>query len=192
MVRRLAFAYVTTPDDAFHRERIGRLMDLLVEYKPLTEAQWAKQTPEDAAKWKAAEALRQRYDALLEQGEAARFSPEWIRLALEAGPEIDVRPQKNEPVAPYIPPATPETRDRSPEEAHRILEQDWRHQANGDFSPDAIRNEIRWVRVLATRLMRSWPERVDLSEPIARLDELGRQAGRSRTRRKDLFPSAAG
>jgi len=169
-------AYIMVPDDSFHHERIGRLMDLLVEYKPLTEAQWAKQTPEDGAKWKAAEEVRRRYDALLEQGEAARFSPEWIRLALEAGPGIDVRPQKNEPVAPYITPATPETRDRSPEEARQILEQDWRHQANGDFSPDAIRNEIRWVRVLATRIKRAWPDRADFREPLARLDALAREA----------------
>ena len=57
-------AYIAEPGDSFHRERIGRLMDLLVEYKPLTEAQWAKQTPEDGAKWKAAEEVRRRYDAL--------------------------------------------------------------------------------------------------------------------------------
>lgn len=180
-------AYIMVPDDTFHHERIGRLMDLLVEYKPLTETQWAKQTPEDAAKWKAAEALRQRYDTLLDQGEASRFSPEWIRLVLEAGPEIDMRPEKHERVAPYVPPATPETRDRSPEEARRLLEQDWRHQAEGDFSPDAIREEIRWVRMLATRFKRAWPDRVDFREPLARLDALARQARALSSPDEDLY-----
>ena len=171
-------AYILMSGDEFHYEHIGRLMDLLVEYKPLTDAQWAKQSPADRAKWEEADALRQRYEALRAGGAANRFSPEWIRLALEAGPRIDFRPEKNEPVAPYITPSTPETRDRTADEARQILEADWRHQAGGDFSPAAIRAEIRWTQALAARLQRAYPDRIDFGNAEVRLEELAAQAAR--------------
>lgn len=169
-------AYIQEQGDAFHHERIGQLMDLLVEYRPLTDAQWAKQSPADRMKWEEADTLRQRYEELRGAGGAARFSPEWITLALEAGARIDFRPVKQEPVAPYITPQTPETRQRTPEEARTALEADWRHQAGGDFSPDAIRNEIRWARALAERVSSVFPDRVDFSESLGRLDALASQA----------------
>ena len=167
--------YLLSGDDAFHRERLGHLMDLLVEYKPLTEAQWAKQSEADRTRWAEADALVERYAALQQGGQEKRFSPEWVRLALEAGPRIDFRPRVQEAVAPYQPPVTPETRTRTREEARHLLEQDWLHQVNGTPDGAAIRDEIRWTRALAERIMRAHPQAA-FGDALERLSALMGQA----------------
>lgn len=168
--------YIMTADDGFHQDSIGRLMDLMTEYKPLTEAQWAKQSSEERRRWEEVARIRARYEALRNAGESARFSPAWLEIAMEAGPRIDFRPFAQEAVAPYQPPATPETRTRTPEEAQRILEQDWLHQVDRNPSKEAIRNEIQWTRALARRIMRAHPGKVDFTDALARLSALAQQA----------------
>ena len=143
-------------------------MGLLLEYRPLTEHQKAKETPEDARKWQEAEAIARHFEGLKAQGEAARFSPEWIDVMLEAGRRIDLRPYQSEAVAPYVKPETPVTRDLAPEEARAALERDWLHQAGGNPSPERIRAEIGWARELADRL--------GVTAERATLDELQKQA----------------
>ncbi len=167
--------YITTAGNGFHYDSIGRLMNLMLEYKPLTDAQWAKQSREERRQWKEAEGLYQRYEQLRQAGLSARYSPEWIELALAAGARIDFRPTAQEAVAPYRPPTTPATRTRTPEEARRILERDWLHQVNANPDCAAIRNEIRWTRALAQRIMAAHEES-DFSEALTQLDELAQQA----------------
>ena len=54
------------------------------------------------------------------QGDAARFSPDWVRLILEAAPRLQLRPRLQEAVAPYVPPATyPTTSPRAAPAATR-------------------------------------------------------------------------
>ena len=173
---RTPVAYIMTPGNSFHYETVGHLMDLFLEYKPLTEAQWAKQTPEDKLHWEKAEELQQQFEQLRESGLDARFSPDWIELILEMGQHIDFRPVVQEAVAPYVKPATPETRDRTPEEARQLLEQDWLHQVEGNPSPTAIRNEIRWTRDLIKRIERAYPEQTSFTEAGKQLDTLAQQA----------------
>ncbi len=140
------------PNAAFNENQAGRLLDLLLEYQPLTEHQKQNQCPEDAAKWAEAEKLRAQFEQLKAGGAAEQFSPAWIDLMLEAGRQVVFRPYLNEPVAPYITPQTPTTRDLSADEARDALERDWLHQANQDPSPERIRNEIRWTRELLERI----------------------------------------
>jgi hypothetical protein len=173
---RTPITYIMTSGNAFHYETTGRLMELLLEYKPITDAQWAKQTPQEVERWKAAEQLQQRYEKLREAGLDARFSPEWIELMLAAGAQIDFRPTLQEAVAPYITPATPETHDRTAAEAQQILEQDWLHQVDGDPSPLAIRTEIRWARALADRIRRAYPEQSDFNDIFVQLNALAEEA----------------
>ena len=90
---------------------------MMVEYKPLTEDQWQRQTAADREQWEAAAAIQQRFEDLKAQGDAAQFSPEWIRIASDAGGRIQFRPFRSEAVAPYVTPQTPETRDLTAEEA---------------------------------------------------------------------------
>ena len=168
--------YILTASTAFHEEKVGRLIELLLEYKPITEDQWRKQSPEDVRKWEESERLRERFDNLLAQGDAARFSPEWVELVMAAGPAIDFRPYVHEPVAPYIRPSTPETRALTREEARQALEKDWLHQADGAPSPERIRDEIAWARDLAARIDAAYPGQVDFQAELSRLDALDAEA----------------
>lgn len=172
---RTPVAYIMTSGNSFHYETVGRLVELLLEYKPLTEAQWAKVSPEERQQWQEAEQFQRRYEQLRKAGLESRFSPEWIELILEIGARIDFRPTVQEAVAPYVPPATPETRTRTTEEARNILEQDWLHQADGNPDGMAIRQEIRWARELAARIMRLHPG-ADVAEALVRLDSLAQEA----------------
>ncbi|MBM3475957.1 MAG: hypothetical protein FJX75_22030 [Armatimonadetes bacterium] len=172
--------YLTARADAFQVSHAERLMGLLLEYKPLTESQKAKQTPEEVRKWEEADAIARRFEELKARGETARFSPEWIDVMLETGHRIDLRPYQSEAVAPYVRPETPPTRGLTPAEARAALERDWLHQAGGNPSPERIRAEIGWARRLADRGASSVAER-------AKLDELQKQAEALSAPDRDLY-----
>ena len=167
-------AYLTAVGADVNERLAARLMGELLEYKPLTDAQWRRLTPEQLRRWKDVQALERRYERLRAAGEAARHSPEWVELVLQAGPRIHRRPHVREAVAPYVTPATPETRDRTADEAREVLERDWLHQADGKPTPERIAREIDWARELADRLAAHGG--VDLSRERAELDDLARLA----------------
>ncbi len=162
-------AYLRSKGNEFHVQAAGRLVDLLTEYKPLTEAQRRQQSAGDPRKWEAAAALEKKFAALKARGEAAQFSPEWIELLLTAGRSIVWRPFEREAVAPYVTPSTPETRDLTAAEARAALERDWLHQADQKPTPERIRDELKWTRELAARLTRSG------DTPVAAAPEAGTQ-----------------
>jgi len=168
--------YLLAKDNDFHVKQAGRLVELLLEYKPLTAHQLAKQTPEDVKKWSEAERIRQKYERLKALGARAKFSPEWIEVMLEAGRRIQFRPSVSEAVAPYITPETPKTRNLTAAEARESLERDWLHQAGGDPTPERIKNEIRWARELAARIQSNHAGKVDFTNELAELDGLEKQA----------------
>ena len=105
--------YFASKDLDAHVRLVERLMALALEYKPLTEGQWARHTPEQRRQWEEVDRIQREFDALKAQGEAARFSPRWIELMTAAGAKIHFRPSEREPVAPYRTPSTPETRATS-------------------------------------------------------------------------------
>ncbi len=144
--------YLRTPGNDIHAKAVGRLVEMALEYKPLTEAQWARQPAEARAAWAEVDDLARRLGELTAQGEAAQFSPEWITLAFAAVPRITFRPVVNEPVAPYSHPETPVTRSLTAAEAQAVLERDWLHQADGKATVERVQHEIGWARELAARL----------------------------------------
>ncbi len=155
----------------------GRLVGLASEYRPLTERQWRDQTPEARRHWQEIDQLRERHDRLAVQGAAARFSPDWIALVMEAGPRIQFRPVVHEAVAPYVPPSTPETRDWSELEARQVLEADWLHQADGKPTVERIRQEILWTRELVARFREDGAgSNAAFDEALARLEALESRA----------------
>lgn len=164
--------YLVSGDGEFLQQRAGRLVDLLLEYRPLTERQWKGQTPEQLRNWKEADAIQQRFEKLKAQGEAVRFSPEWIDLMFEAGRRIQFRPVVSERVAPYVPPATPPTRALSGTEAEEFLHQDWLHQAGRKPTLERIQSEIQWTRDIIQRLVNSRPGKTDFSRELTQLKEL--------------------
>ncbi|MGQ9574208.1 MAG: LamG-like jellyroll fold domain-containing protein [Thermoguttaceae bacterium] len=168
--------YLLAPDDQFHVRHTQRLVELMLEYKPLTPQQWKKQSAEQLQKWQKAEAIQKRLEALKAQGQGAWFSPEWIEIILAAGPLIDFRPVVHEAVAPYVRPETPQTRDLSPAEAQEALQRDWLHQADQNPTPERIRSEIVWTRELAGRIAAEFPGRVDFATQLEELQRLEQQA----------------
>ena len=115
----------------YHIQAAERQIEMLLEYKPITGQQWRRQTPEDMRKWKELDAYRGKFEMIRALGEAGRFSPAWVELLVEAGRRIDLRPMDSEPVAPYVRPETPRTRNVAAAEAREILERDWLFQAGG-------------------------------------------------------------
>jgi hypothetical protein len=96
MLDRLAEAGLT-PEQWLAFERDGHLLaDLLLEYQPLTESQWARHTPEEAARWREAEALAERLRALADRGAEARFTARVDRSDDRSGPahSVPTRPPR--------------------------------------------------------------------------------------------------
>ena len=164
--------YLSAKEDDFVPAQTEHLLTLLTEYKPLTEHQIAAQTEDDKRKWEEADRLQERFDALASHGEDAAYASEWIDLMLDAGRRVQYRPHVNEPVAPYVKPETPETRDLTSEEARDALKVDWLFQADGESLRARARKEIQWARALAARIAKQHPDKVDFSDDLARLDRL--------------------
>ncbi|MBN1346777.1 MAG: PD40 domain-containing protein, partial [Phycisphaerae bacterium] len=179
--------FLMAKDDAAGASHASRLIELMLEYKPLTDDQWKRQTPEQVAQWKQADAIAARFEALKARGDAARFSPEWVDVILAAGRRIQFRPHAREPVAPYRTPSTPETRTLSAEEARAALERDWLHQADNKPTPQRIRDEIEWTLQLAGRIQADYPGKVDVYTELARLAELADLAARLTTPDPQLY-----
>jgi len=168
-------SYLTARGNDFHQRHVGRLVEMMLEYQPLTECQIAKQTPAERQRWAEAEAIAARFERLLAAGEASQYSPDWLDVMLEAGRRIEQRPRVSEPVAPYVTPSTPETRDLTADEARDALHRDWLHQAGGRVTPERIRQEIGWARELAERIEKKGVRTIfgdkNSSDPFSRIEE---------------------
>ena len=164
--------FLTAAEADWHVKQAELLVDLLREYKPLTEAQWRKQTPADRCKWQEADAVAARLAALKAKGAAARFSPEWIAFLLETAPRIQYRPVRSERVAPYVRPETPPARTLTAEEARQTLERDWLFQADGNATPQRIRDEIGFTRRLAARIEAAAQRKIRFARQAAELAAL--------------------
>jgi len=167
--------YLLAQGNDWHLRVAGRLVELMLEYKPLTESQRQKQTSEERRRWEEANAIAQRLEALKSRADAAQFSPEWIELILGAGPRIQFRPVVQEAVAPYVRPETPVTRSLSAEEGREALQRDWLHQADGNPTPERIKSEVQWTRELAERIRAAHPGRADFAKELAEVGQLERQ-----------------
>ena len=157
-----------------HVQQARRLVDLLLEYKPLTEQQWQRQTPEDRRRWEAAEQVRVKLDQL--QAQAPPFSADWIAFLVEIAPQIQARPERSERVAPYVRPETPLTKDLSADEARETAQRDWLFQADGQPTGQRIGQEIAWTRQLAARIEASTRGAVRFAESLAALEGMEQQA----------------
>lgn len=179
--------YVANVDANLDARLSERLIELLLEYKPLTDEQRKRTGAEDAGKWAEADRIKQQHDHLVARGDASRFSPEWIEVMMAAGKRIQFRPVRHEPVAPYVKPETPVTRTRSAAEARALLEKDWLHQADGKPTAARTRDEIRWARELACRILAIPGRQVVLTEELAELERLEKQITAAGAPERDLY-----
>ncbi len=162
--------FLSAEGNQLQRPVAERLIELLLEYQPLTEQQWSRQTPEQLDQWEEYGAIAARFEALLAAGEAAEYSPDWIRVILAAGDRIDFRPRVHEAVAPYVRPQTPETRDLDPAAARAALERDWLHQASGQTPPKQQHGVRTWNH--GTPLWTGTPTAERIRDEIVRTREL--------------------
>jgi hypothetical protein len=179
--------YVTDRAADANERLAGRLVELLLEYKPLTAHQWSKQTAADRRRWDEADKLRVRFETLKARGTAAQFAPEWIALMFDLGSRIQFRPSQREAVAPYITPETPETRTLTAAEARAALERDWLYQTDDNPTAARIRNEIQWAREMAERIRAAQHGQIDFRRELAALAELEKQAATLTKADVDLY-----
>ncbi|MDP6543745.1 MAG: hypothetical protein QGH60_07100 [Phycisphaerae bacterium] len=182
--------YLRSPDDSIHEKLADRVLGPLGEYKPLTENQWRRQTPENLKKWKALDAAEKKFAELRKQGAASRFSPGWIEAAMQIAQEfksVPSRPTGHERAAPYVRPSTPETKTLTPDQAKEALQRDWLHQADGKPSAGRIADEIKWTRALAARIKSESGGKVDLAAELAKLDVLAEAAGKLKSPDRELY-----
>ncbi|MCU0960380.1 MAG: LamG domain-containing protein [Pirellulaceae bacterium] len=154
----------------------GQLVELMLEYEPLTAEQQARLTSEQQTYWAEVRRIADEYAALRAAGGNAADSPAWIEIMLQAGRRVQPRPVVSEAVAPYRPPTTPVTRDLTADEARNVLQRDWLHQADGSPTRARILEEIRWTERLATRLARQGADDRLLTDCLSTLDELRARA----------------
>jgi hypothetical protein len=166
--------YLLNPEAGLNARLAGHLIELLLEYRPITEEQWRRQSSEEVTGWKKADALKARYDALAARGGKGGFDPEWIDLMIETSPCIQHRPRQYEAVAPYVRPDTPKTQARSAAEARKALEQDWLHQADRAVTAGRVRSELQWARELAARIGKALGGEAAFQKELAELEAIGR------------------
>lgn len=183
-------AYFTADGLSWNLKHARRLMNLVTEYKPLTEAQWSPLSEAERSEWQDVEALEARFASLEGLGPSGQCEADWIEAILEAGRRIVHRPVQHEAVAAYVEPYTPKTVSHTAREAEEIIERDWLHQADGTVTAERIRNEIAWARHMAARIGRASSGDVDFSEELAELDAL--EAGAKGSDDKELYFAVRG
>ena len=176
--------YLTNAGNSVCATAIRQLLGPMTESMPLTDDQWRQRPAADRAKWEPVNALNSAFDALLKQGDAARCSPEWVELLLRTakayGPTVEQRPG-NEAPAPWVLPATPESRTLATAEARKVLERDWLYQAGGSAAPGWIKAEIGWTRDMAARIM------ADSAAELRELTEIEQQVAKLTQPDEPLF-----
>jgi len=173
-----AVDYLGSPADSANESLASGVIGPLSEFKPLTESQWARQSPDDLKKWKKLEAAEKQFAELRKQGAAARFSPKWIEAAMRIAAEfksVPTRPTGRERAAPYVHPSTPETKTLTAAEAEEAIRRDWLHQTGGKPSDKRVADEIKWTRTLAARIRVESGGKIDLKAELAELDALAKK-----------------
>ena len=155
---------IAAADTAAVARETARLVELMIEYKPLTPQQWHRQTAQSRERWAKIGVLEQRFATLAAQGAAANHSPAWIDLMLDVSAQTELRPMLEEAVAPYVQPNTPAPHASTAAEVRAALEDDWLFQADGQPTPERIRQEIAWARELDGRFGLVSADRAALSE----------------------------
>ncbi|MHB0959257.1 MAG: LamG-like jellyroll fold domain-containing protein [Pirellulaceae bacterium] len=170
------FEYLTAENHDALAATVGRLVELMLEYQPLTDDQRSRLTPDQQAYWAESQRIKTEFERLKQAGATADDSPEWIEIMLAAGRRVQPRPAVSEAVAPYRRPETPPLRDLTAEEADAALRRDWLHQADGHPTADRILAEIRWTEQLAQRLAQGGVAPEDIAKELAELDTLQQRA----------------
>ncbi len=181
--------YLQAEGNSWNLQQAERTCLLMNEYMPLTEMQWSHASAQERKHWRRVESLLEKFEALKKEGAASAASPEWIELIIEGGSYITPRPVRHEPVAPYVTPYTPETKDLSREQADTMLEEDWLFQAGNKPDLRRLQNEIAWTRHLASRIQKQHHRSVDFSRELTHLSELEKRSALPQAEYETLYLS---
>jgi hypothetical protein len=137
------------------------------EYVPITPMQWNALSKDELIKWKniakEKEKLANDYNSMSLQ--------ELQETLLKMENMIQERPRQHEAVATYHTPKTPETKNRTEEEAQKIIENDWLFQCDEKPTIAKSLDEINYARKLADRINKN-----AFKDELQKLDELEKQA----------------
>jgi len=136
-------------------------------------------TPQQRQHWSRSRSFERTFQELIARDAGDSGSADWVQLILHLDPRIEWRPATYEPVAPYVTPSTPATRDLSQTEARDTLQRDWLHPRS-----TAIRRRSRlrrrspgpdnWPTGFALEYAQ-YPDRADFSHELAELSRLEQQ-----------------
>ncbi|MDR2642643.1 MAG: hypothetical protein LBC74_07605 [Planctomycetaceae bacterium] len=155
-------------------QRAKELETAYLEYLPLTAAQYELLSDKDRAKWNRIKSIHSAY-----VNEKAKTSPNagiLFEVVYEMEKEVESRPKANEAVARYTTPATPPVKDKTTEEAQKIIEAEWMFQCNNKPTIEHINNEINWTRDLIKRIEKQYPDKAKFEVERKLLDELEKTA----------------
>ena len=174
-------ALLASPDLTELTGKMNLLMGQMLEYKPITPEQWENVSPEMKEHWRHVEQLVGMCEKMEPQLDKPTLET-FLALFRKAKESITERPAVREPVAPYLPPETPQPRNVSAENAERMIQQDWLFQCDDAPNVERIMQEIDWGIRLAERLKNdsATMEKVDrpfLNRAIQQLQELRSQTG---------------
>jgi hypothetical protein len=146
------------------RKLADKLATPAFEYLPLTELQWNVLPKTDHPKWERVKWIKSQFEIKEETSSANIDSKLLVTVLYEMENLVEERPSRNEGVAPYSAPQTPQTLDRTADETRTVIENDWLFQCDNKPTIQQSLLEIEWARKLSSRL--------SITQYNTRLDEL--------------------
>jgi hypothetical protein len=142
--------------------RAKELETAYLEYLPLTESQWNLLSDQAREKWNRVKTIQ---TAFLKE-KAKKNKSEYdagvlFEVVYEMENEVQRRPYLSESVARYATPATPAVKNKTPEEAKKMLEAEWLFQCDNKPTIGRIYQEINWAQKLADRIEKQYPDKIN-------------------------------
>ncbi|MDR2761002.1 MAG: hypothetical protein LBB88_00185 [Planctomycetaceae bacterium] len=151
--------------------RANELETAYLEYLPLTNTQWKLLSDKEQENWNRVKQIHAAF--VKEKAKTSdRDANVLFEIVYEMEKEVVRRPIYNEAVAPYVAPATPPVKDKTSEEAQKIIEAEWLFQCDNKPTVGRIYQEIDWTRSIAARIEKQYPDKVNFNAEKKQLDEL--------------------
>ncbi|MDR2466483.1 MAG: LamG domain-containing protein, partial [Prevotellaceae bacterium] len=165
-------------DEKQRREAVNKLAEPAFEYLPLTEMQWQVLPRSERSSRERAKAMRALFneDATALLADAKLDKNALGTMLYEMETLVEERPRIYEPVAKYVKPVTPETVNRTSDEARKVLEKDWMFQCDDKPTVERSLKEIEWARKLAARLHQESGASKSAAEKLEQLQQLESKA----------------
>jgi hypothetical protein len=152
-------------------QRAAELETAYIEYLPLTETQWKLLSDKNREKWNHVKSIYEAY--INEKNKTSDKNASVLFEAVyEMEKEVEKRPSVGETVAGYVEPSTPEVKNRTPEEAKKIIEAEWLFQCDNKPTAEQTLREIEWTRKLAARIEKQYPDKIKFDAERGKLEDL--------------------